>query len=60
MFNRCWFAVIITLLFSFGILVYNSGADDRKVTGKMIASIENNMVLIPAGEFLMGGQNAAN
>jgi len=60
MFNRCWIAVIITLLFSFGILVYNSGADDRKVTGKMIASIENNMVLIPAGEFLMGGQNAAN
>jgi len=60
MFQRFWIAVFITVLFSFGILVYSSGADDRRVTDGMIASIGNNMVLIPAGEFLMGGFGAAD
>lgn len=60
MFNRRWIFVFMFFLVLICINVSLSTADDRKGQREIIDETESNMVLIPAGEFLMGGRGAAN
>lgn len=60
MINRRWIFVFMIFLIFLCINIPTSNADDRKGQKEIIDQIEANMVLIPAGEFLMGGQNAAD
>jgi formylglycine-generating enzyme required for sulfatase activity len=60
MINRRRIFVFMIFLFFLCINISTSNADDKKGQKGIIDGIEANMVLIPAGEFLMGGQNAAN
>ena len=60
MFNRRWIFVFMIFLFFLCINTSISNADERKGQKEIIDGIEANMVLIPAGEFLMGGQGAVN
>jgi len=58
MFNRRWIFVFMLFLVFLCINIPTSNADDRKGQREIIDQTEANMVLIPAGEFLMGGRVA--
>ncbi len=60
MFNRRWIFVFMIFLFFLCINISTSNADNEKGQREIIDGTEANMVLIPAGEFLMGGQGAVN
>jgi sulfatase modifying factor 1 len=59
MFSRRWIFIFILFLFLPSIALSTSDAGNKKGQKEIIDQIESNMVFIPAGEFLMGGQGAA-